>query len=158
MPSIWIPLLQKELLAIPLGAWELCNFFPMLETICGVQLIKYKINKQMNEWVKWCKPLLELQYNSFLWWAVSLKTIFPMAWPGQLRENENACHLQKPFLPPASCMLSHFSHAWLWTVACQAPMSMGFSRREYWNSYHAFLQGITQPRDRTRSPASQADS
>ena len=33
-------------------------------------------------------------------------------------------------------MLSHFSHvqllATLWTVACQAPLSMEFSRQEYW--------------------------
>ena len=30
-----------------------------------------------------------------------------------------------------------FSHVWLfetpWTVACQAPLSMGFSRQEYWS-------------------------
>ena len=35
------------------------------------------------------------------------------------------------------CILSHFSHirlfATLWTVACQAPLSMGFSRQEYWS-------------------------
>ena len=34
-------------------------------------------------------------------------------------------------------ILSHFSHVWLsetlWTVACQAPLSMGFSRQEYWS-------------------------
>ena len=34
------------------------------------------------------------------------------------------------------CMLSHFScvplSATLWTVACQAPLSMGFSRQEQW--------------------------
>ena len=34
-------------------------------------------------------------------------------------------------------MLSHFSHVRLfatpWTVACQAPMSMGFFRQEYWS-------------------------
>ena len=33
-------------------------------------------------------------------------------------------------------MLSHFSHVWLsamlWTVAHQAPLSMGLSRQEYW--------------------------
>ena len=33
-------------------------------------------------------------------------------------------------------MLSRFSHvrhfATLWTVACQAPLSMGFSMQEYW--------------------------
>ena len=34
-------------------------------------------------------------------------------------------------------MLSRFSHVQLsvtlWTVACQAPLSMGFSRQEYWS-------------------------
>ena len=36
-----------------------------------------------------------------------------------------------------ACVLSCFSHVWLfvmlWTVACQAPLSMGFSRQEYWS-------------------------
>ena len=35
------------------------------------------------------------------------------------------------------CMLSHFSHfrlcVTLWTVARQAPLSMEFSRQEYWS-------------------------
>ena len=35
------------------------------------------------------------------------------------------------------CMLSHFScvrlFVTLWTVAIQAPLSMGFSRQEYWS-------------------------
>ena len=35
------------------------------------------------------------------------------------------------------CVLSHFSHVQLletpWTVAFQAPVSMGFSRQEYWS-------------------------
>ena len=34
-------------------------------------------------------------------------------------------------------MLSCFSHVQLfatpWTIACQAPLSMGFSRQEYWS-------------------------
>ena len=30
----------------------------------------------------------------------------------------------------------------LWTVVLQAPLSMGFSRQEYWSGCHAFLQGI----------------
>ena len=34
-------------------------------------------------------------------------------------------------------MLSHFSRvqlfAMLWTVACQPPLSMGFSRQQYWS-------------------------
>ena len=36
-----------------------------------------------------------------------------------------------------SSMLSHFSHVQLfvtlWTTAQQAPLSMGFSRQEYWS-------------------------
>ena len=38
-----------------------------------------------------------------------------------------------------ACVLSHFSHVWLlatiWTVARQAPLSMGFSRQEYWSVF-----------------------
>ena len=29
-------------------------------------------------------------------------------------------------------MLSHFSHVTLWTVAHQGPLTLGFSRQEYW--------------------------
>ena len=36
-----------------------------------------------------------------------------------------------------ACMLSHFSRVWLfvtlWTIAHQVPLSMGFSRQEYWS-------------------------
>ena len=36
-----------------------------------------------------------------------------------------------------SCVLCVLSHVWLfvtpWTVACQAPLSMEFSRQEYWS-------------------------
>ena len=40
------------------------------------------------------------------------------------------------YLFPWACMLSRFSHIWLfatlWIVAHQASLSMGFSRQEYW--------------------------
>ena len=43
------------------------------------------------------------------------------------------------------CVPSHFNcvllFVTLWTVAHQAPLSMGFSRQEYW-SYHFLLRGI----------------
>ena len=45
-----------------------------------------------------------------------------------------------------ACMLSRFSCvrlcATLWTVASPAPLSMGFSRQEYWSGVPALLQGI----------------
>ena len=38
-----------------------------------------------------------------------------------------------------ACIPSHFSHirlfATLWTIAHQTPLSMGFSRREYWSRF-----------------------
>ena len=44
------------------------------------------------------------------------------------------------------CKLSHFScvrlFATLWTVAHQAPLSMGFSRQEYWSELPCPFQGI----------------
>ena len=44
------------------------------------------------------------------------------------------CQLQTNQAHP---MLSRFSHVWLfaplWTIASQAPLSMGFSRQEYWS-------------------------
>ena len=46
------------------------------------------------------------------------------------------------FVPVLSC----FSHGWLfvtlWTVSCQAPPSLRFSRQEYWSGLHALLQGL----------------
>ena len=44
------------------------------------------------------------------------------------------------------CMLSRFCHvqlfATLWTLAHQAPLSMAFSRQEYWVGCHAFLHDL----------------
>ena len=40
------------------------------------------------------------------------------------------------FIHIHSFCVSHFSHVQLltpWTVACQAPLSVGFSRQEYWS-------------------------
>ena len=43
------------------------------------------------------------------------------------------------------CVLSHFSHVRLleipWTVAHQAPLSMGLSRQEYWSELPCPLPG-----------------
>ena len=47
---------------------------------------------------------------------------------------------------PSGCVLSLFSHVQLfatpWTVACQAPLSMGFSRQEYWSGLPCPPPGI----------------
>ena len=60
--------------------------------------------------------------------------------------NEGVTTVINIFVPIMGCMLSHFSHVRLfatpWTVACHTPLSMGFSRQEYWSGCHALLQGI----------------
>ena len=48
-------------------------------------------------------------------------------------------------------MLSSFSHVSLfvtpWSIACQAPLSMGFSRKEYWNGLPFPPQGYLHDPD-----------
>ena len=39
------------------------------------------------------------------------------------------------------CVLSHFGCAILWAIAHQAPLSMGFSRQEYWSGLPCPLPG-----------------
>ena len=51
-------------------------------------------------------------------------------------------------------MLSRLSHVrlfvTLWTLACQPPMPMGFSRKEYWSGVAMpSSRGPSQPRDPT---------
>ena len=46
-----------------------------------------------------------------------------------------------------------------WTVALQAPLSMGFSRQEYWSGCHFLLQGnLPDPGIELGSPAFRANS
>ena len=46
-----------------------------------------------------------------------------------------------------------------WIVACQAPLSMGFSRQEYWSGLPFPSAGdLPNPGIEPRSPALQADS
>ena len=46
-----------------------------------------------------------------------------------------------------------------WTIACQAPLSMGFSRQEYWNGLPFPSPGdLPNSGIEPRSPALQADS
>ena len=57
---------------------------------------------------------------------------FLSPWNSPGKNTGVGCHV----LPHNMCVLSHFSLVRLfvtpWTVAYQAPLSMGFSRQEYW--------------------------
>ena len=60
-----------------------------------------------------------------------------------------------PFLHNCACMLSHFSQVWLCatprTAAHQAPLSMGFSRQEYWSGLSFPSLGIFSTQGSNRS-------
>ena len=58
-----------------------------------------------------------------------------------------------------SRLLMSDSFATLWTVAGQAPLSMGFSRQEYWSGLPCPPPGdLPSPGTEPRSPTLQADS
>jgi len=77
------------------------------------------------------------------------------------------CQPWRPFLARLitrdGAMLSRFSFVQLcasrWMVAHQTPLSMGFSRQEYWSGKNALLQGsFPNPGIKPTSPALQMDS
>ena len=58
-----------------------------------------------------------------------------------------------------SCFSRVQPFATLWTVACQAPLSMGFSRQEYWSGLTFPPPGLLPNEGiKPESPALQADS
>ena len=65
--------------------------------------------------------------------------------------------------PYIMLVLSNFSRVWLfatlWTVAHQAPLSVGFSRQEHWSGLPCPPLGdLSNPGIKTRSPALRVDS
>ena len=71
--------------------------------------------------------------------------------------DESIHHFLSSNLPLRACMLSRFSHVQLfvtlWTVAHQAPLSMGFSRQEYWSELpFPSLGDLPNPGIEPRSP------
>ena len=58
-------------------------------------------------------------------------------------------------------VLSHFSQLYttLWAIACQVPLSVGFSQQEYWSGLLCPPPGdLPNPGIEPRSPKLQADS
>ena len=76
-------------------------------------------------------------------------------------EGRSEIKSEKPLTPYTKCFL--LCRVWLfvtpWTVAHQAPLSMGFSSQEYWSGLPFFASGhLPDPEMEPRSPARQADS
>ena len=73
------------------------------------------------------------------------------------------CDPERLHLCESDSVCESLSHVQLfatpWTVACQAPLSMGFYRPEYSSGYpFPSPRDLSNPRIKPRSPALQADS
>ena len=63
--------------------------------------------------------------------------LLPSIFPSDIAKARKQCVKLWDSFSLHACVLSHFSRVWLfetlWTVAYWAPLSMGFSRQEYWS-------------------------
>ena len=123
----------------------LCSFFQIrLSFCCWVVRAFYML------WIlifvtcfKYLLPLYCLPFNSHngLFW-----------WTEVFNSNEVQHHFSFAFMP---------SHVWLfatlWTIACQAPLSMEFYRQEYWSGLPCLHPGdLPDPGTEPASPVAPA--
>ena len=154
-----LQLLSSSYQGCLLPGWVSVSLFPLQRTAvsgsvptlfqCGLMLtykdpISNNIRLWGSEWT-WLWEHCLLQHNCH---SHSL-TLVSLCWHGLLVFVCKGFHLSDECVSALS--LSHIQLlASLWTVACQAPLSMGFSRQGYWSG-EPFPSpgGSSQPRDRT---------
>ena len=119
----------------------------------------------VNPWPVACQALLSMGFSRQEYWSE-----LPFPSPGDLLEP--GIETLSPALQVDSLLLSRNSYTkWKvkvkscptlcdpWTVAHQAPQSMGFSRQEYWSRLLFLSPGnLPDPGIELRSPAFQADA
>ena len=104
----------------------------------------YVVWKYYCCWLYFAKSATKVfpSYMLFLQWRSFHRQVRFMVSPFKLPGLETAewCYVTSEVRSEKvtyECILSHFSHvqffAILWTVACQALLSKGFSRQEYWS-------------------------
>ena len=96
--------------------------------------------------VFWCACTSGPSQMSFQWYTLFTPSLEGLEWEEHPSPNwdEALFPLESwPVLCEPLCVLSCFRGVWLfvtpWTVALQAPLSMGFSRQDYWSGMHALL-------------------
>ena len=97
--------------------------------------------------------------------SCALYNIYQQPWP-LCNSNSPAvlpkkCFQTLPNIPTCVCMLNHFNcvqfFVILWTIACQDPPSMGFSKQEYWSGLPCpSPRNLSDPGIKPTSPASPA--
>ena len=125
---------KANIVIISMGGYLILNFLKDLLS----RIYSWSHQHHLGTGLQWQKPQIAAAY---------LVKIFWNSW----------------FIPECACMLSHFSHVQLfetvWTIACQAPLSMGFSREECWSGLLFLPPGNPpDPGIKPAVPALQADS
>ena len=115
---------DHDLLLMQVWLWEVLWSFFLVQPLSWSSLIVYKIHFLSHITIWWRNGLLLLRRIregdtskwQFFWFLVS-------SWKWK-----SLSHVQHFETPRA--------------IACQAPLSMGFSRQEYWKCCHSLLQGF----------------
>ena len=107
----------------------------------------------------WFKREMDLFQNPVFLKTILLHSLLPQRVARQAGKAVTA----KVWSAYSYMIVKSFSHIWLfvtpWTVACQTPLSMRFSRQEYWGGLpFPTLGDLPDPGMEPRSPALQADS
>ena len=108
-----------------------------------------------------CKPIQTVYCGSYRLWDTNGFYVFKrvnkismqlIPYVAHKTQNIYYVNLYRKSLLTHACARK-LSRVWLfaipWTVACQAFLSMGFSRQEYWSGLPFPPSGISQPRDQT---------
>ena len=93
----------------------------------------------------------------FVWLFATLKRLqmFLLSWIGR----QILYHCATWYCAVLSCSVMSDSFVTPWTVTSQAPLSMGFSRQEYWSGFSCPPPGdLPDPGIEPRSPTLQVDS
>ena len=101
--------------------------------------VKFNFSCEFFRWVLWD-------------WSSYLQTIFILLIVFLSQKDVSiAFSASKEILKFFTFTLSHIRLFVIpWTVACQAPLSIGFFRQEYWTGLHFLFQGIFLTQDRTQ--------
>ena len=121
--------------------------------------LKKESISQEKETFKIIQNIINSQYIFIFWQWASIVSVNMLTHRYDNPYKNVVCYPSTPCMHV--CMLNRFSHAWLfvilWTVACQVPLSMGFSRQECWSGLSCPLPGdLPDPRIKPESPVAPA--
>ena len=101
------------------------------------QRLSHPPQRKQQDFGPWCQQQSSSHHWCQSYWVRGMNVLHIKAHRGvslPTDRNTKVCHT---YIAILMCLLSRFSRVWVfatpWTAAHQAPLSMGFSRQEYWS-------------------------